>query len=453
LYPISSQPGADVQAFTSEYAWANGFFVNPRLSSILEAEARQSGAMRKNFALSYLNFNGRTYHVVYHFLYDEDERRVLRGAEGFLADPDHLRQHYFGEIVAMRGRAKTPNAGIPTMAMSILNDDGAEVSRSGRSLLTNYESEVRFPFLFFDPDLFDSLSPYRPQVRYWTVRTGYEAGDVANIARQASANQRGAWVLVGLVAIGGIVSIAAATVAQLRLAQMQSEFVASVSHDLKTPLAKIQLFAETLESGRARTPEKAEIYQHRIGAQARKLSQLIGALLDFSKFEAGVRHYPVEEIDLRPLIRNCADMFEDELGQDGYTVEVTLPPSEVAVLANGDGLQQLFGNLISNAIKYSPRERFLRIALSTVNGCAVVEVTDHGMGIPPREQRKIFKKFYRGDEAVAMAVPGSGIGLAIVKHLARAHRGKVFVISTRGRGSTFRVELPMIVDSSLETPA
>jgi two-component system phosphate regulon sensor histidine kinase PhoR len=233
----------------------------------------------------------------------------------------------------------------------------------------------------------------------------------------------------------------------MRLAQMQSEFVASVSHALKTPLAKIQLFAETLESGRVSSPDRAMLYQRRIGIQARKLGQLIGALLDFNKFEAGAGRYPLEEVDLRSVLRSAIEPFEDELAQEGYRTDIVLPEERVSVLANGEALQHLFRNLIGNAIKYSPDERFLRIAVSTADGYALTEVTDHGIGIPRREQPKIFRKFYRGGRAVAMAISGSGIGLAIVNHVARVHNGRVSVTSVPGQGSTFKVRLKIIAES------
>jgi two-component system phosphate regulon sensor histidine kinase PhoR len=279
------------------------------------------------------------------------------------------------------------------------------------------------------------------------VRTGYEEGEIAALAHRETMQQRWAWLLVGLVAVVGIVLTARATARDMLLAHMKSEFVASVSHDLKTPLAKIQLFAETLESGRVRSPEKAETYYRVIGAQARKLSIMIGELLDFSKIESGVREYPLEELDLCAVLRSALEMFEDELSRGRFTADISIPDIEVPVLANGEGLQQLFSNLISNALKYSPAERFLRVSLSTANGWARIELTDHGIGIPRGEQQKIFGKFYRGKGAVAMAATGSGIGLAIAENVVNAHEGTISVNSVPGQGSTFVVDLPLLPES------
>jgi signal transduction histidine kinase len=421
------------------------FYRNPALATLLQARARQDAPLRKNYALAYLTVDGRTYHAVIHFIYDETVGTGLRGFVGFLADTDHLRRHYFQDLASrwsLNGQRD-----YPALAVSILDDQGVEVSRLGRSLRDHYDAEARFPFLFFDIDLFESLSPLHPEVHYWTVRTGYEEGPIAALAHRETMPQRWAWLFFGLVAVAGIVLTARATARDMLLAHMKSEFVASVSHDLKTPLAKIQLFADTLQSGRVRSREKAENYYRVISAQARKLSIMIGELLDFSKIESGVREYPLEELDVCAVLRSTLEMFEDELSRGLFTVEISIPDVEVPVLANGEGLQQLFANLISNALKYSPNERFLRVALSTANGWARIELTDRGIGIPRGEQQKIFGKFYRGKGAVAMAATGSGIGLAIAENVVNAHEGTISVNSVPGQGSTFIVDLPLLTES------
>jgi signal transduction histidine kinase len=220
-----------------------------------------------------------------------------------------------------------------------------------------------------------------------------------------------------------------------------------VSHDLKTPLAKIQLYADTLQSGHATSREKFEAYLGVIIAQSKRLSHLIQELMDFGRIEAGVRQYAMDVLDLREVLRTTLDNFDTELTREGVTTEIELPPQPVRILGSDEGLQQLFDNLISNALKYSPEERYLRVALSTTDGHALVEVTDHGIGVPPRERRRIFQKFYRGD-AVASVATGSGIGLAIVAHVARAHGGNVTVSSNGARGSTFTVKLPLVDENA-----
>ncbi|HYU78494.1 MAG TPA: HAMP domain-containing sensor histidine kinase, partial [Vicinamibacterales bacterium] len=373
-------------------------------------------------------------------------RLVLGGVEGFLADAEHLRQHYFPELLSGGAANAARDPAFPALAVSIFDDGGQEISRSGRSLLDKYDAQTSFPFLFFEPGLFDSLSPYHPQVHEWTVRTGFQSGDIQAIARQQTAPQRWAWLLASLVTAVGIGLTAISAVRQIRLSAMKSDFVASVSHDLRTPLTKIQLYADSLASARSKSQEKFDAYCRVISLQAKRLTQLIQELLDFSRIEAGVREYEMNELDLRDVLQDTLDMFDQEIGQDDRTTEIVLPDVPVPVLGSAEGLQQLFGNLISNALKYSPGEQYLRVALATGNGHATVKVTDRGIGVPRREHRQIFKKFYRSASAASTAT-GSGIGLAIVDHVARAHGGTVTVASDSGCGTTFTVTLPVVAES------
>jgi two-component system, OmpR family, phosphate regulon sensor histidine kinase PhoR len=170
---------------------------------------------------------------------------------------------------------------------------------------------------------------------------------------------------------------------------------------------------------------------------------LIGALLDFSRYESSAR-YQREEIDLRAVLASSIELFEDDFVHHRVTLEVVLPDGEVPVLANSRGLQQVFSNLITNALKYSPSDRFLRITLVVTEGCARIEFIDHGLGIARHERRKIFRTFYRGSAAAATAASGSGIGLAIVEQVLRAHGGAINLKSETGVGSTFTVELPVL---------
>jgi signal transduction histidine kinase len=422
-------------------AASQGFFIDPPLASVLAQEAEKWMSYQKAFSLTYIEYGGKHYQVVLHYLLANSGPR-LPSVEGFLADPEHLRKNYFGSRM-LRWRPKADAAPSPELALSIFDSDGREWYRTGRSLAERYDASAEFPFLFFETGLFDSLSPFHPEVKTWTVRTGYESGAIAAIARQQTSFQRFAGLLVGFVAAIGVGLTARSAVREMHLSEIRSDFVASVSHDLKTPLAKIQLYAETLESGRARSQEKFDAYCRVIKVQARKLTQLIQELLDFSRIEAGVREYVMDELDLGQVLRSTLEMFETELSQDGCTSEIVIPDEPVRVLGSEEGLQQLLANLISNALKYSPGDRYVRVVLSSDERQARIEVTDHGIGVPRGEYRRIFKKFYRSP-AAASAASGSGIGLAIVDHVIRAHGGTVDIHSGPVVGTTFTVRLPLV---------
>ena len=428
---------------------------NPPLSAAIRAKGVELAGLRNSFTLSEETVDQERYHTVYHYLFDQTEQRLgLAAFVGFTVNQRDLTAHYFPRAVAAAiGRVRqSTQYSIPALAMSIIDDRGQEVYRSGRSLFANYDGEARFPFLFFNTDLLESLGPAPPPIRYWTVRTGFVEGNISGFVLRQTRLQQVLWLVIVLVALVGVGLTVRATIREARVVQLQSEFMSSVSHDLKTPLAKIQLFAETLESGRARSPEKAQEYYSIIRSQSLKLGHMIGTMLEFAKIQAGARQYQLEEIDFVPVVRSALAAFEDELTLKNFEVETSFPDHEVPIHGNSDGLQQLLDNLISNAIKYSSEVRYLFVGVAIDGSHATVEIADRGIGIPRSEQRRIFRKFYRvRSDAAHPATTGSGLGLSIVTHVARAHAATISVDSERGRGSSFKVRLPLIAAEAART--
>jgi signal transduction histidine kinase len=229
----------------------------------------------------------------------------------------------------------------------------------------------------------------------------------------------------------------------VRLAEMKANFVSSVSHDLKTPLALIQLFAETLELGRVKSSERAQEYYRVINAEARKLTRRINNLLDFSKIEAGLRQYKREPEDLEAITRRVLESLDSQFRQSRFTVTTEMAPDVPPVLVDAEAVEQALENVISNAMKYSPDRREILVEVDAEGGYGRVRVTDHGIGIPPRLQRQIFRKFYRVQTDAGKGAQGTGLGLAIVDHIMRALDGSVTVDSEPGRGSTFTLHFPV----------
>jgi two-component system phosphate regulon sensor histidine kinase PhoR len=425
----------------------SGFVQDPALSRIILERSREFADIHANFALAQITVGSRSFEVVYHLLYDLPERRRLLSFLGFMIDTRWVREQYFASLVSSDDVSEQQLFGFSPLLVSILDDEGHEVYQSGRSLLAQYEDEVRFPYLFYDIDIIDSLAPFRPTLRYWRVRTAYVDGDIAGIVRRQTNHQRLLWSIVALVAAAGVTLTARAAIREVRVGEMKSDFVANVSHELKTPLAKIQLFADTLRSGRVKSPDKLQEYAEIISNQAVKLNHQIAGILDFRKIESGRRQYEMEEIDIRAVLSSALAAFDYELHQNGFDVELHVPETEVPVNGNAEGLQRVFENLISNAIKYSDVHHFLNVRLHPMNGQVHVDFTDRGIGIPKREQAKIFRKFYRASQPLSKSVSGSGLGLAIVQQIVTAHGGHVTVTSASGAGSTFAVILPVCDDS------
>jgi len=228
---------------------------------------------------------------------------------------------------------------------------------------------------------------------------------------------------------------------EMALARLKSDFVSNVSHELRTPLSLIRLYAETLEMGRVAAEKHHEYYQI-IRKESERLSGLINNILDFSRIEAGRKEYDFRETDLRELVHNTLDSYRYQIEQNGFTFEERIDPVP-ALRVDREAVARSLLNLVNNALKYSQDRKFIGVHLYRENGSVNLEVLDHGIGIPPQEQQKIFEKFYRVGDPLVHKTKGSGLGLSLVRHIVEAHGGQVLVDSAPGEGSKFTISLPI----------
>jgi signal transduction histidine kinase len=305
-----------------------------------------------------------------------------------------------------------------------------------------FVDERTFPLVFFDPELVSLSAPEGRKLERWHVRTGYGNQTIPAIVDARARPQQALMGLLAAVMGLSVFFVARAAAREVRVAELKSSFVSSVSHDLKTPLALIQLFAETLELGRLKNTDRAQEYYRIINSEARKLTRLINNLLDFSKIEAGLRKYTKKPVNLTELTRGVLDSLESQFRHNQFTVTSHLD-GDVPVWIDPEAAVQALENLISNAMKYSPEHREIVVSVDRADGYGVVSVADRGIGVSPRLQRKIFRKFYRVQTDAGSGPQGTGLGLAIVDHVMRGHDGFVRVESEPGRGSTFTLHFPL----------
>jgi signal transduction histidine kinase len=230
---------------------------------------------------------------------------------------------------------------------------------------------------------------------------------------------------------------------ETEMARLKSDFVANVSHDLKTPLSVIRMFGETLEMGRVTGEDRRRDYYRVITRESERLSRLIDNVLDFSRIEGGRQTYEMAPTPVEPVIRGTLEAFAYPLAQQGFKVEVNVAPDLPEVTMDADAVGQALANLVDNAIKYSGDDRVLTVDARVVDGRLVIGVADHGLGIAPEERERIFEKFYRVGRSDTQGRRGSGVGLALVRHIAHAHGGDVMVESAPGKGSRFSLRLPI----------
>jgi two-component system phosphate regulon sensor histidine kinase PhoR len=227
-----------------------------------------------------------------------------------------------------------------------------------------------------------------------------------------------------------------------RLENMRRELVANVSHELKTPLAAIKAYAETLRLGAVNDPEHNLHFVQRIEEQADRLHALILDILQLARLESGQQSFEMTDVPVAATIAKCAEQFQETAAAKKIDVCTELPSPELTVWADAEGVETILNNLLDNALKYTPAGGRVVVSASAVGRNVRFEVQDNGIGIAPEEQERIFERFYRVDRARSRELGGTGLGLSIVKHLAHSFGGSVSVESQLGKGSIFRVELP-----------
>jgi signal transduction histidine kinase len=223
---------------------------------------------------------------------------------------------------------------------------------------------------------------------------------------------------------------------------MQSFFISSVSHDLQTPLTSIRMYLDLLEKWENLSAEKKEEYLNIISGESDRLSKMIHNVLDSARIERDLMSYSFNQINVKELIERVVRMMRYELDSREFHTVVDLPEVDITIDGDSSALERALINLISNSIKYAGKEKFIAVRLSVMKKYIKITVSDHGLGIAKKDLKNIFDMFYRGSSQDHLPVGGAGLGLSIVQHVIKAHRGEVKVSSVMGKGSTFIIRLP-----------
>jgi signal transduction histidine kinase len=246
---------------------------------------------------------------------------------------------------------------------------------------------------------------------------------------------------LGAIAIGGWV-VMAETRRQLTLAQKKTDFVSNVSHELKTPLTSIRMFAEMMHSGRA-TAERQPQYLRIIMVEAERLTRLINNVLDFAGLERRQRRFEKRPFDLFEMLTQIWSSHEVHLSEAGFTTnwESAAPP--YPVIGDEDALAQVLVNLLANAEKYGGERKEITLRSYLEGPCVCVSVLDRGPGVPAGEESKIFEPFYRAHDSLSSGIPGTGLGLSLARRIVQEHGGEILYQARPGGGSNFTMRLPL----------
>ena len=250
------------------------------------------------------------------------------------------------------------------------------------------------------------------------------------------------WVAFSAIVAVLLLLLSHFVVRQLRLTRLKNELTATVSHELKTPLASMRVLVDTLVEGRCASPQQEREYLELIAKENVRLSRLIDNFLTFSRMERNKQTFDFADVRIEDVVREAVEAAGERFRTGGCQLEVMFAPDLPPVRGDRDALVTVVLNLLDNAYKYSYEEKRIALRVYAVDGGIVVEVTDNGIGLSRRAARKVFDRFYQVDQSLSRRTGGCGLGLSIAKFIVTAHGGSIRVKSEAGKGSTFTVTIP-----------
>jgi len=366
------------------------------------------------------------------FLISMDREQTDRLAYGVVADSDAFAELF---LQWYRSGPLLPAA----IAGAQVTDSLLQVTVTGPTGLRVFESPVRYPRTFSSADTLD------PEYGSLVVEAAIRPDAAGHLIIGGLPRSR-IPLLLGLMTL--TLGVGAAALVQLRrehrLARLRDDFISGVSHEFRTPLTQIRVFAELLDEGKLRTEEERRRSTRVINREARRLTHLVENILQFSR----VSRFPssfgeVEDIHLDQALEELAEAFGPQASARGTVIEIQAEEG-LAVVAGRGGLYRILANLLDNALKYGPSGQTVRVQAFSLGESARISVQDQGPGIPRRDRRRIWEPYGRLDRDVEGTVQGSGLGLAVVRELSNAYGGRVWLEAPEGgEGSRFILELPL----------
>jgi signal transduction histidine kinase len=286
--------------------------------------------------------------------------------------------------------------------------------------------------------------PFPENLPQWKLLLSeIKPGFMATLLKSGSGIYLFVFILIALLMVLGLVFVMYSLNTELRLNKLKSDFISNVSHELKSPLTSIRMMTEMLHHNRVQTEERKSAYYSAMLEESEHLSHLIDNILDFSRMEDDRKKYNFTDLDLNELILKFLESIKERLAESGFDIRYNCTDQVPLIPADKDAILQVIYNLVDNAIKFSGKSRHIDISLISKDDELQLCVKDYGIGIPIKDQEKIFDRFYRGTEPQRLGIKGSGIGLTIVKRIVEAHGGTINIESELGKGSRVTVRFPL----------
>jgi signal transduction histidine kinase len=376
------------------------------------------------------------YQIVVRAFYRDRFREHLSGGLGFSVNLPWVRRFYFPELATEIARV----AGVEGFVYSILDDTGVPVTNDGPVPSGSAASRRPFPMLFADPLLVGlNRPPDLPDRRWMVVVQGAGApADPGSVSHSTTVTLVVAALAAALLTLGLLMTVQAAR-ASADIADIRSDFVSTVTHELKTPLATLRAVGEAITSGRVTQSDTVQEYAQIVIQESKRLTRLVDNSLAYARVTDVADVYHFEPVRLQTILEDSLRGFTSQLTAQEFAVELDLSDNLAPVRGDRVALGLVFDNLVDNAIRYSRDSRWLSVVAKELDRSATVTIADRGVGISAEELTKVRGKFFRGKAAGS---GGTGLGLAIADRIVNAHDGRMVIKSAIGGGTSVCVELP-----------
>jgi two-component system phosphate regulon sensor histidine kinase PhoR len=412
---------------------------DPAALAGLVAAVRKHATAASPFIMLERPIEGTPYQIVAHALFASSPPHALLGFMAFTVNEPWLHAQYFDPLME---QVEKIGGSLGGLSIAVSDDEGRVVTKAAPIEPDGGDLHTRFPLLFIDPALVKSI-PSRPtRVREWTVHVR------PLLDQTLLATLQGARRMFFLISIAAGASLLALVLtvradrASAALASMKSDFVAAVTHELKTPVASIRLVGDTLSNGRYTSPKTVQEYAGLLSVEASRLGSSIDNLLTYARYSSSPAASATELADVEPadLVEDALQGLRPVLADREFDLVIDVPPGLPQICVDRPAMIQALDNIVDNAIKYSTTEKHLTVKGRATAKRITLTVCDRGTGIARKDLSHVFERFYRGGN---VAVSGSGLGLPIAKRIVESHGGRIEVRSTVGLGTEVDVMLPI----------
>jgi len=409
---------------------------NPPEIAALRQRVDSDVAARRRYSVFDTSIGGVQYQVIALLSYEGTTREQIDRVFGVAVNLEWAREHYFKEIL---GQVSQIAGSSSAMSFAVIDDQGRRVAGTLEPASRQTVATRVFPVLFFDRTIVGIDPPTDLTRRSWKVSAS--AADEPTFALAARAARRNLLVVgagVALLALS-LIATARAARASAAVATVRADFVATVTHELKTPLSTIRAIGETLVRGRVKTEQDLNRYAQLLVREERRLTRLVNNLLAYSRVTDVTEVYSFENLEPAALVAEAIQGFRRQLTDSDIRLDVDTPPQLPSVRADRTAIVLALDNLIDNAIRYSGEAKNVLVRASGHPDHVRFDVVDHGVGITADDLPLVRRRFVRGRAAKGS---GNGLGLAIVNRIAADHGGALEITSAVGQGTTAALLIP-----------